>query len=270
MANSTSKLLWNGLSGLGVATVANFALQCTGFVAAWTLKTEKFYDLLGSAANIVVPSVVFYMSGQQTSTIACVQYGCVVLWAARLGSFLVYRIMRDGKDRRFDKIKVDFKKFMAAWTIQGIWVSLITLPTCSLFQYSNTIGRTPSIGHYIGWGLFGLGFLLETIADHQKLTFKGNSANEDKFIQSGLWSLSRHPNYLGEITLWWGLYISAVTSSKCRFMKGSLSIGPLFVTYLLGSFSLNMLERSSEKRYGNLPGYLDYKQRTRKLIPYLY
>ena len=268
MANS--KLFWNGLSGLGVATLANFGLQAGGFTAAWTLKTEKFYDFLGAVANVMVPSVVFYMSGQQTSTIARIQYGCVVLWATRIGSFLVYRIMRDGKDRRFDKIKVDFKKFLAAWTIQGIWVSLITLPTCALFQYSNTIGLAPSAVHYFGWGLFGLGFLLEVIADQQKLVFKGIPANEDKFIQSGLWSLSRHPNYLGEITLWWGLYVSAVASSKCKFMKGSLLIGPLFVTYLLGNFSLKMLERSSDKKYGHLPGYQEYKQRTSKLIPYLY
>jgi len=245
-------------------------MQLTGFTVANYFKTEKFYDLIGSVANITVPSICFFMSRNKSSTICRIQYACVVAWAARLGAFLFYRIMRDGSDRRFDKIKSSTTTFFSAWMIQGVWVSLTTLPSCCLFLYQNTIGRKPSPAHLVGWAMFATGFLFETIADHQKLVFKGTPGNEGSFIQSGLWSISRHPNYFGEITIWWGLYMSAVAATRCRYMRGSLLVSPLFVTYLLAKFSTDMLERSSEKKYGSAPGYQEYKSKTSKIIPFIY
>ena len=174
MINAASKMLCaGGWSPLKIASCANFGIQFAGFTVANYFKTEKFYDLVGSVTNILVPSVCFFMSRNKTSTICKIQYACAVAWAARLGGFLFYRVMRDGGDRRFDKIKSSSTTFFTVWMVQGVWVSLITLPSCCLFLYQNTIGKKPSIAHMVGWGLFATGFLIEAIADHQKLTFKG-------------------------------------------------------------------------------------------------
>ena len=138
-------------------------------------------------------------------------------------------------------------------------------------EYGALTGRVPGIGQYVGWSMFAAGFLLETVADHQKLVYKQDSKNADKFIDHGLWSVCRHPNYLGEIVLWWGLYISAVSAfSPAGRVAAVTAVGPLFVTYLLGNFSMNMLERSSRRKYGALPGYVDYTQRVKRLIPFLW
>ena len=204
MTNGASKMAAAsagcGWSVLKWATGTNFAIQLAGFSIANWFKTEKFFDLTGAMTNIVVPSMCFFMGRNNRSSrlLVCkIQYACVVLWAARLGSFLFYRVMKDDGDRRFDKIKKSTASFFAAWMVQGVWVSLISLPTCCMFLMQKNIPVRPAPAHILGWSMFAVGFLLEAVADQQKLSFNSNKENEKEFMRSGLWSLSRHPNYLG-------------------------------------------------------------------------
>ncbi|KAA0185819.1 hypothetical protein HAZT_HAZT008884, partial [Hyalella azteca] len=196
-------------STLPSLALIDFGMQWIGWAIAVLLRTEKFYDLTGSSTFILVICLCYrwHSHGHPRHV---VQTSAILIWAVRLGLYLFSRILADGKDRRFDKIRDDPVRFFFAWTIQGAWVLVTLLP--SLLCLTNN--RQPALGlrDYLGWGVWGVGLLVEVVADHQKAAFRRDPANHDKFITTGLWSLSRHPNYAGEIILWYGLYLSASAS----------------------------------------------------------
>ena len=130
----------------------------------------------------------------------------ISIWTIRLGSFLFMRIHKDGEDKRFRTIKTSPSQFFFTWTLSGMWVSLCSI--CALTAIANPFGVTLNLITYIGIGLFFLGFFIEVIADQQKTAFRSISENKNRFITSGLWSKSRHPNYLGEIILWFAIAVS--------------------------------------------------------------
>ena len=107
--------------------------------------------------------------------------------------------------------------------------------------------------------------MIESVADAQKSAFKARE-NRGRFITSGLWRYSRHPNYFGEMLVWWGLFVFAVP-----FLDGAafaVVIGPVFITLLLLFVSgIPLLERSAEAKYGDDPAYREYKRGTSILVP---
>ena len=122
---------------------------------------------------------------------------------------------------------------------------------------------------YVGWTIWLGGMLLEVVADYQKYTFRSNPANRDKWISHGLWSVVRYPNYLGEILLWTGLFISA--SSTFEGADYLSVISPLFVAFLLTKVSgVPLLEHQNMKRWKDNPEFLLYVQRTPKMIPFVW
>jgi steroid 5-alpha reductase family enzyme len=182
----------------------------------------------------------------------------------RLGTFLFRRVRRDGRDGRFDSIKVDPLRFFMTWTLQGLWV-LLTV-ACALAIVTGDERESFDLLAWIGTVVWVIGFATEAVADHQKSTFKRDSANEGRFITSGLWAWSRHPNYFGEITLWLGVAIMAVpVLSGWRWVT---LISPIFVMVLLTRISgIPMLERRAQKRWGDEPAFQEYTEHTPVLIP---
>ena len=129
---------------------------------------------------------------------------------------------------------------------------------------SNLIG---DIYFILGSALWAFGFVFEIISDQQKKTFKLNKLNKDKFINTGLWSISRHPNYFGEITLWLG--ISIISFPILMGWQFVTLISPLFVYLLLTRVSgINMLEKRSDDQWGDELEYKNYKNNTPVLIPF--
>ena len=131
----------------------------------------------------------------------------VVLWAVRLGSFLFIRILQDGVDTRFDEIKPDPLRFFSTWNLQGLWV---VVTAGAAFTAISSTGHVPiNLLTYLGAAMWVSGMWIEVSADNQKRRFKADPSNKGKFINSGIWSRSRHPNYFGEILLWSGVAIAA-------------------------------------------------------------
>ena len=228
------------------------------FVPAYLLQTEKFYDLTGSVTylTLVLFSVFSTDSMSYGGVIVC---ACVSVWAIRLGSFLFFRIKKDGEDKRFRSIKPNFTRFFMTWTLQGMWVTMCLL--CVTTALSSAGGLTVGVGFYVGLIVFVLGFALEVEADMQKTRFRKDPKNKSNFISSGLWAKSRHPNYLGELILWVGVAIMSVQSLEG--LQYITLISPLFVYVLLVYISgVRMLEDSGQKKWGNLPEYKEYLNNT--------
>ena len=243
-----------------------FAIQWIAFIPAYVFQTEKFYDLTGSLTYLSVIWYSLVFSSNQFINLNGANIVIVLLislWAIRLGSFLFMRIHHDGEDKRFRSIKPSASQFFMTWTLQGLWVSLCSM--CALTAISSTTGVVMNAFFYIGLALFILGFVVEVIADKQKSAFRANKENKDKFITSGLWAKSRHPNYFGEIVLWAG--IAVMSFSSLQGLQYLTLISPIFTYFLLVYVSgVRMLEARGDIKWGDNPDYQDYKKKTPTLF----
>ena len=248
------------------AVILAFLIQWVAYIPAYTFQTEKFYDLTGTLTYLSVVWFTYMLSNPPGE----LKIGNLILallisiWAVRLGSFLFLRIHKAGEDKRFRKIKPSASQFFMTWTLQGFWVSICSM--CALTAISSEIGVITNIFFYIGFALFLIGFSIEIIADNQKNTFRSFEENKDKFITTGLWAKSRHPNYFGEIMLWTGIALIAVPSlGGAQYLT---LISPVFTYILLVHISgVRMLEDMGNKKWGHLQEYRDYKDKTPRIIP---
>jgi steroid 5-alpha reductase family enzyme len=251
-----------GIENVMKVVVLAFLIQWIAFIPAYVFQTEKFYDLTGSITYL---SVVWYslnLASDGFTNLDVANITVVVaisLWAVRLGSFLFMRIHKDGEDKRFRTIKPSATQFFMTWTLQGLWVSLCSM--CALTAISSDSGVVINTLFYIGIGLFVIGFSTEVIADNQKSKFRSLAENREKFITTGLWAKSRHPNYFGEIVLWTG--IAVMSFSSLDHWQYLTLISPIFTYILLVYVSgVRMLEARSDKQWGEDEAYQSYKSST--------
>ena len=251
-----------GIDEVRNGIILSFIFHWLLFIPAFIFKTEKFYDLTGSLSYITIILYVLISSNNGINNFGnVILSSLIIIWTLRLGSFLFLRIKKAGEDKRFREIKKSFSWFFMAFTFSGMWVSICAL--CALTGISNGIELTGAT--YIGILLFVIGFTLEIIADTQKTNFRKLKDNKDKFITTGLWKYSRHPNYLGEIILWIGVAIISYSSLEINQLFTLIS--PIF-TYLLLVYvsGINLLEKSGEKKWGGLNEYKKYKKETPRLF----
>ena len=242
-----------------------FVVQWLAFVPSYLGRTERYYDLTGSFTYIVAIVLAVALSGA-TDARSIMVLVLVLAWAGRLGPFLFRRVRRAGKDDRFDKIKHSFLRLLMTWTLQGLWVSL-TL-AAALAAVTSAEPRALDVFAFVGLAVWVLGFALEAIADLQKSRFRADPANKGLFITSGLWAISRHPNYLGEITLWVGMAIIALPVLQgWQFVT---LISPVFVYLLITRVSgVPLLEGKADATWRGQDAYEEYKRRTPVLVPFL-
>ncbi len=247
----------------GIAAVLAFGINWLAFIPSAAAKTEKFYDLVGSFTYITVTlTAVFLASPISTRGIIVAMLVCI--WALRLGSFLFRRVLKDGHDSRFDAIKVDPTRFLVAWTLQGLWV-LLTL-ACALAIITTQKRVDLDIWFGLGLAIWIIGFSVEVLADQQKSNFKADPSNKGRYITSGLWAWARHPNYLGEITLWTGIAIMALPILSG--WQWICLISPVFVTLLLTKVSgIPLLTKKAKAKWGDDPAWQAYFNNTPALIP---
>lgn len=262
-AGSQESIAAFGMPIFGLVIAIAFLIQWVVFIFAYIQKTEKFFDLTGSLTYITITTlaVLLHPSQDNRSVLLLVM---VVVWATRLGTFLFTRVLKQGKDDRFDEIKKSFSKFLLTWTIQGLWITFTA--AAALAGITTTIRKELGIFALVGFVVWAFGFGFEVLADVQKSRFKANSNNQGKFIHTGLWAWSRHPNYFGEITLWIGVAIVALPI--LRGWGWVTLISPVLVTLQLTFISgIPMLEKKADKRWGGQPDYEEYKEKTPVLIP---
>ncbi|MEL0066412.1 MAG: DUF1295 domain-containing protein [Gammaproteobacteria bacterium] len=252
-----------GLPVFMLCGLVAFIVQWVMFIPAWIYHTEHYFDLTGSLTYITLTIFALLTAGLGNER-ALLIGALVMIWATRLGSFLFIRISKAGEDRRFRKMKMNFLQFLMTWTLQGLWVYITYAAGLAAMT---SVAEVP-IGPIAiaGAALWALGFGIEVVADRQKTAFRKDPSNQDKFIQSGLWAWSRHPNYFGEIMLWCGIMVIAIP--VLEGLQYATLISPIFVIVLLTKISgVRMLENRAEKLWGNDPEYQKYKATTPSLIP---
>lgn len=257
--------VFDGFPLFAFCVILAFAINWIAFIPAFIFQTEKFFDLTGSITYITVAVVAVLLSPVRDARTFIV-LALIIIWAARLGAFLFKRILKEGKDGRFDELKPNFMRYLIVWTLQGLWVSL-TLAT-ALVIITTTDKMPMGTFAVIGITTWLIGFAIEVLADAQKSKWRSNPENKGKYINIGLWSKSRHPNYFGEIIIWIGVAIIALPVLLAwQFLS---LISPIFVTILLTRISgIPMLEKRADDKWGGMGDYEEYKKNTPVLIPKL-
>lgn len=191
----------------------------------------------------------------------------ILIWGIRLSAHIYARNKhRKTEDFRYKKWREEWgnnwkwQTFWKVFMLQGLFMNIIALPL--IFFFSQNISPHWSSIEFWGIILFLLGFYFEAVADWQLLQFKKNKDNANKIMTLGLWKHSRHPNYFGEILIWWGIYLSCY----CAPYSWLCIISPITISWLIVNVSgVPMLE----KKYSSNPDYNLYKQNTPALVPFL-
>lgn len=263
LAGSQSGKTFNNIPVFTLCVAIAIIIQWVAFLPAFALQTEKFYDLTGSFTFLTVTTTAILL-GAARDIRSLLLAGMIALWALRLGSFLFLRIRAAGEDRRFREIKPNFARFMLTWTLQGLWVSFSMATALAVMTSTLQVGA--DVFMVVGFLVWAFGFVFEVVADRQKSAFNADPANKGKFIHTGLWAWSRHPNYFGEIVLWIGVAIVALP--VLRGWQWVTLISPIFITLLLTRVSgVPLLEKRADEKWGGQAEYEAYKAQTPVLIP---
>ena len=262
LAGSHGSISVAGLPLFALCGVIGFALHWSVFVPSYIFQTEHYFDLTGSISYISTVAVAAALNPQLDARdiIICAM---IFIWAVRLGSFLFWRIKKDGQDKRFTVMKTQPIWFLMTWTLGGLWV-LVTMAAGLAAITSSTTAEMGPLS-WLGCALWLFGMTVEVMADRQKTQFRAVPENRSRFITTGLWAWSRHPNYFGEITLWLGL--SLVALPVLSGWQLATMISPVFVYLLLTRVSgITLLEAMSNKKWGDDPAYIAYRDSTPALM----
>ena len=268
IAASVDGIFFSGIPIILLCAIVSFVTHWMIAAPSLITSSEKYFDFTGMVATLLVVLTAMFAllsSGAQVSIRSVFVASFVSVWTLRLGIFLYKRIVKAGEDIRFRDIKKSLPKFLMTWTLSALWVFLTTVNAITLIA----LNPLEPIGIFFIMGalLWLLGFGFEVIADRQKKYFSEQPKNEGRFITQGLWSVSRHPNYFGEIILWAGIAIISLP-----FLSGwqyVTLVSPVFVFLLLTRISgLPFLEDKAEKKWGEDKDYIEYKKRTPILVPF--
>jgi len=252
----------SGVPVYGICVAIAFIIQWFAFIPAYLYRTEKFYDLTGSITYFTVLVTALTLI-PKVDTRSYLLFGFITVWAVRLGMFLFLRIRTAGEDRRFREIKQSFFRFLLAWALQGLWISFSL--AAALAAITSTSKLDLDLFAVIGAFLWLTGFLIEVIADKQKSDFNAKPENKGKFIHTGLWTWSRHPNYFGEIVLWVG--VTVIAFPVLRGWQWVTLLSPIFIIILLTKISgIHLLEARADEKWGGQVEYETYKANTPVLI----
>lgn len=248
-----------------IALLISLGINILGFIVAYKQKTDKLTDF-SYALSFVAVNLIAYISTGNFNIPNAVLVFLISVWAARLGTYLVIRIRKWGRDRRFDEVRNNFTKFLQFWIFQAITVWVVSISSLQFYKLNTS--HNISTYSIIGIIIFLTGLIVETTGDLQLFNFSNQKENKGKFINQGLWSYTRHPNYLGEITVWLGLWVYTFDSiTNQQALLGFIS--PLFIFLMIRFVSgVPKLEKSAEEKWGNQKDFKEYKEKTGLILPF--
>lgn len=234
------------------------------FVVAQILKNNSIVDSFWGPGFLVVALFTFFQS-QNRGMRAMVVTALVTIWAIRLFYHITLRNWNKPEDYRYINMRKRWgnqfprlKAYLNVFVFQGVMLFIISLPITVANSYSD---QTLGIIAYIGIILWVIGFYFESRGDRELKEFKAKPDSKGRLMTEGLWSYTRHPNYFGEATQWWGIFLIVITSPSQIW----LIISPLLITLLLLFVSGVPL---LEKKYKDRPDFIEYSKRTNKFFPW--
>ncbi len=249
----------------------NFAIAMVLFLTLWLvnvrIKDPSFIDSLWALGMVLISWSTFLFVGAHGAHALLLTALCTA-WGVRLGVYLLWRWRKNGPDRRYVTMmglaQKDRGWGYARASLQLVFALQLPLQfiVCLPVQLGQLSGDTP-LGPlaWAGAALAVIGILFETIGDLQLVAFKADPANNGKVLQSGLWRYTRHPNYFGDVCVWWGLWLIAAETGL-----GAWSLpGPILLTFLLTRWSGVPTVEGRMRR--KKPEYEAYVQRTSGFIP---
>ena len=244
--------------------IAVFAYMKCVFVIA-TLRTDNsVVDTAWGIGFILVAALTFFLE-EGFSWRQILVTGFVGLWGIRLAAHIYLRNRGKGEDFRYARWRRDWGKmfvlrsYFQIFLLQGVLLLIISYPVI-LVNKTGTEGM--SAWDAAGVAIWFIGFFFEAVGDYQLSRFKKDPRNKGKIMTAGLWSLTRHPNYFGEATLWWGIFLIALSSRN----GWTAVISPALITFLLLRVSgVTMLE----KKYAENRDFLEYARKTRPFFPWI-
>jgi steroid 5-alpha reductase family enzyme len=251
------------IANLIIALAASLILNLIGFYFAYKNQSDKLTDGSYSLSFIVV-AITALIIAKNRNFYFITSLLMVCVWASRIGFFLVRRVIRNKKDGRFDGIRNKPRKFLQFWLGQAVTAWLLMLPVLFETKHSHQF----DVLAFVGLGVWVMGLSIESLSDYQKGRFKADNANKNKWIDSGIWHYSRHPNYFGEIIIWIGVYIFCFSAlSNLQRYIGLVSPAAIIILLLFVS-GVPALEKSAERKWGSNPKYREYRDKTNLIIPF--
>ncbi|MFC1633991.1 DUF1295 domain-containing protein, partial [Planctomycetota bacterium] len=232
------------------------------FCMAQILSRNDIADIAWGT-GFVVTAVTAMIFTESATTHGLLAMFLVVLWGMRLSLHILLRNRGKGEDLRYRKWRQEWGKhaviraYFQVFLLQGLLIIVISLPVTMII----TSGQNPlGISDFLGVCIWFAGFVFEALGDYQLMRYKRDPANRGKIMTQGLWRYTRHPNYFGEVILWWGIYLIALSAPK----GWATILGPMTITYLILKVSgIPLLE----EKYKDNPEFQMYKKRTSAFLP---
>lgn len=232
------------------------------FLVALKLRRNDVADVAWGTGFIIL-ALVGQLSVTAVSIRGLIVTALVIIWGLRLSLHIGLRNRGKAEDARYRKWREEWgahatvRAYFQIFLLQGLLIVVILLPVTYILSHRNGVVTWLDA---IGVALWLIGFVFEAIGDLQLIRFKKDVGNRGRVITSGLWKLTRHPNYFGEVTLWWGVWLMA-----CSLPRGWETVfGPATITALILFVSgIPLLE----KKYEGAIQFEEYKSRTSAFFP---
>lgn len=199
---------------LSLTLLVTIAYQLFFFAIAFSLKFDKLTDFAGGT-NFVLLAILTLALSSPANTRQLVASLFLAAWGLRLSGFLLFRILKTGTDSRFDDKRDHFFRFLGFWVFQMLWVWICSLPVTVLNSPAVQAFPQPAFGtgrDVAGVVLYAVGLVVETVSDAQRYRFRTRN-DRSAVCDGGLFYVSRHPNYFGEIVVQFGAYLSPPSDS---------------------------------------------------------
>jgi steroid 5-alpha reductase family enzyme len=253
-------------ANLGFTALAVFIYMTGGYFLAMAKKRNDLADQAWGLGFVLIAILTALMNRTEGSFLILLLM--VLIWGGRLFWHIYRRHRKTAEDQRYQEL-VDKKKsrfvesFLKVFMLQGLFMLVVALPIISFGYYNGPISGLKLI-NWLGILIWVIGFVFESVADRQLELFIKKPENKGQLMTSGLWAFSRHPNYFGEITMWWGIFILTLQNQFVWVWFASI-LGPILITYLIVFVSgIPLLE----KKYLERADFKKYALSTSVLIPW--